>query len=115
MRTLFLAVMLLLSLFPALAAERDIAAANKALGRGINFGNALEAPKEGDWGLKIEPEFFEKIKKAGFNHVRVPIKWSAHAAEESPYTIDPEFFTRIDWVLDQAEKNQLSVIVDMHH
>jgi len=116
MRTPFLACLITcLLILPALAAERDIAATNKALGRGINFGNALEAPKEGDWGLKIEPEFFEKIKQAGFQHVRVPIKWSAHAAKESPYTIDPDFFQRIDWVLDQAEKNQLGLIVDMHH
>jgi endoglucanase len=97
------------------AAERDIAAANKALGRGVNFGNALEAPREGEWGLKLEAEFFVKIKQAGFDHVRVPIKWPAHAEQEAPYTIDPEFLERIDWVLDQARKQQLGVVLDMHH
>jgi endoglucanase len=116
MRINLLSVLLiLLAIAPSLAVERDIAAAHKALGRGINFGNALEAPREGDWGVKIEAEFFEKIKQGGFEHVRVPIKWSAHAAKEAPYTIDPEFFARIDWVLEQAEKNKLGVIVDMHH
>jgi endoglucanase len=97
------------------AAERDIAAANKALGRGVNFGNALEAPREGEWGLKLEADFFVKIKQAGFDHVRVPIKWPAHAEQEAPYTIDPEFLERIDWVLDQSHKQQLGVVLDMHH
>ena len=26
----------------------------KALGRGVNLGNALDAPKEGEWGLRIQ-------------------------------------------------------------
>jgi len=97
------------------AAEPNIAAANKALGRGVNFGNALEAPREGDWGMKLEAEFFGKIKQAGFNHVRVPIKWSAHAGQQSPYRIDPAFFERIDWVLEQAQMHRLGVVLDMHH
>src|SRR4051794_19893010 len=84
-------------------------AANKALGRGVNFGNALEAPKEGDWGMKLEADYFKHIRAAGFNHVRVPVKWSAHADAKPPYTIDPAFFARIDWVLDQAAANGLGV------
>jgi endoglucanase len=98
-----------------MAEQPDIVAANKGLGRGVNFGNALEAPREGDWGMKLEAEFFEKIAAVGFNHVRVPIKWSAHAEKESPYKIDPQFFERIDWVLDQAQQNRLRVVLDMHH
>jgi endoglucanase len=95
--------------------NRDIFAANKALGRGINFGNALEAPKEGDWGMKLEAEFFEKVAQAGFNHIRLPTKWSAHAKKEAPYTIDAEFFDRIDWALEQAQKNKLRVVLNIHH
>ena len=33
----------------------DAGAANKKLGRGINLGNALEAPKEGEWGVTLDP------------------------------------------------------------
>jgi endoglucanase len=100
---------------PLLAAHGDIFAANKALGRGVNFGNAFEAPNEGEWGMKLEAEFFTKIKAAGFDHVRVPTKWSAHAAKEAPYAIDAAFFERIDWVLDQAEKNKLRLVLNLHH
>lgn len=93
----------------------DAFAACKALGRGVNLGNALEAPKEGDWGVKLEASFFPQIKKAGFQHVRVPTKWSAHAAAEAPYTIEAAFFARIDWVLDEAEKAGLAVVLNVHH
>jgi endoglucanase len=93
----------------------DVFAVNKALGRGINLGNALEAPKEGDWGLKLDAGYFKIIKDAGFATVRVPVKWSAHAAKDAPYTIDAEFAKRIDWVLDQAEANKLNVVLNVHH
>src|SRR4051794_8716134 len=96
MKYCLLLLLPLLCTLPASGAERDIFAANQALGRGVNFGNALEAPNEGDWGVKIEDEFFAKIKAAGFDHVRVPTKWSAHASKDSPYTIDRKFFERID-------------------
>jgi endoglucanase len=97
------------------AEPAEITAANKALGRGVNLGNALEAPTEGAWGMKLEADFFKKIKAGGFDSVRVPIKWSAHAGAEAPYTIEPKFFERIDWVLDQCEANKLNAVVNMHH
>ena len=71
------------------------------LGRGINLGNALEAPRGVDWGVKLKAEYFGKIKAAGFNNVRIPVRWSAYAAAEAPYTIEPEFFARVDWVVNQ--------------
>ncbi len=109
------AVLCLLAVTSAAAEAADIFAANKALGRGVNLGNALEAPKEGDWGLTLEDDYFELIKKAGFDSVRLPVKWSAHAAAKAPYTIDAGFFRRVDHVLDQAEKAKLNVVLNVHH
>lgn len=97
------------------AADGDIFAANRALGRGVNFGNALEAPKEGDWGMKIEPEFFPIIKQAGFNHIRLPVKWTSHASQEAPFTVDKVFFERVDEILKLAEASQLRVVLNHHH
>jgi endoglucanase len=85
------------------------------LGRGVNLGNALEAPEEGAWGMVIEEAYFELISDAGFETVRVPIRWSAHAEEQAPYTIDDDFFARIDWVIDQALSQDLNVVINMHH
>jgi endoglucanase len=88
---------------------------NARLGRGINLGNALEAPKEGAWGVILREEYFQAIADAGFDSVRVPIRWSAHADEAAPYTIDPAFFARIDWVVEQALSRELLVIINIHH
>jgi endoglucanase len=93
----------------------DIHAANKRLGRGVNLGNALEAPKEGDWGVTLKAEYFKAIADAGFQTVRLPVKWSAHATADPPYTIDAKFFERIDWCVDQALANKLNIIVNVHH
>ena len=114
----FLAVLVLLSGSLAFAEDRpatDIVAANKKLGRGINLGNALEAPQEGAWGVRLKPEYFKAIKEAGFDTVRLPVKWSAHAEADSPYTLDEKFAQRVDWAIDQALANHLNIIVNVHH
>jgi endoglucanase len=87
----------------------------KRLGRGINLGNALEAPQEGEWGVVLQEDYFRLIKEAGFQSVRIPIRWSAHAEKDAPYTIDPDFFGRVDWAVDEAIKNDLAVVLNIHH
>jgi endoglucanase len=119
MRTFLLVVLsafLTLALAPlALAAAPDAFAAAKRLGRGINLGNALEAPSEGEWGVTLKPEYFAAIKDAGFDSIRLPVRWSAHAQKDAPYTLDPKFCERVDWALDQATQQGLVVILNMHH
>ncbi len=88
---------------------------NAALGRGINLGNALEAPNEGEWGVVLQKRFFELIRESGFESVRIPIRWSAHTSEDDPYTIDEEFFERVDWAIQQALDHDLMVIINIHH
>jgi len=86
-----------------------------SLRRGINLGNMLEAPKEGEWGLYVQEEYFELIKEAGFDFVRLPVRWSTHADESEPYAIDPAFFFRVDQVVDWALERDLVIIIDFHH
>jgi endoglucanase len=83
--------------------------------RGVNLGNALEAPTEGEWGVILEERYFREIARAGFDTVRVPVRWSAHAGAEPPYTIEPAFMERIDWVVDQALRRGLTVVLNVHH
>ncbi|MBI4569642.1 MAG: glycoside hydrolase family 5 protein [Planctomycetes bacterium] len=99
----------------ASAAPDDIAAVARSLGRGINLGNALEAPAEGAWGVTLRADYFKTIRDAGFATVRLPVRWSAHARSEPPFTIDPAFAARVDWAIDQALANHLNVIVNVHH
>lgn len=85
------------------------------LRRGVNLGNMLEAPNEGEWGLFVQEEYFDLIKEAGFDFVRLPVRWNTHAGQELPYTIDPAFFARVDEVVNGALERDLAVIVDFHH
>lgn len=85
------------------------------LGRGVNLGNALEAPNEGEWGMVLEDTYFRLIADAGFDTIRVPIRWSAHALAAPPYTVDEAFFARVDWVIENGLSNGLNVVINMHH
>jgi len=83
--------------------------------RCMNIGNALEAPNEGEWGYKIRARDFQTIKRAGFDTVRIPIRWDTHTAHRAPYKIDPPFMSRIQTVVSQAQSAGLGVIIDVHH
>ncbi len=88
---------------------------NAKLGRGLNLGNALDAPKEGDWGVTLKPEWFRMIADSGFATVRIPVRWSSHAQTAPPYTIDSAFMARVAWAVDQALAAKLNVVLDVHH
>jgi endoglucanase len=121
MRKLSAAVVALLAVYlPAGSAvgqeswTADEAAAR--LGRGVNLGNALEAPNfEGEWGMVIEDEFFATIAAAGFDSVRLPIRWETRAGAADPWTIDATFMARVDELVDLALAADLAIIIDFHH
>lgn len=85
------------------------------LDRGVNFGNMLEAPSEGAWGLSMQSAFFDRVLQGGFDHIRLPVSWTHHASSSPPYTISPTFFQRVDWALQQAESRGLKLILNVHH
>jgi endoglucanase len=95
--------------------DSEAFAYNRLLGRGINVGNALEAPYEGAWGVTLKEQYFQAIQAAGFDSVRIPINWSTHAQSRSPYEIDPAFFDRIDWAIDQVLSRNLLAVINIHH
>jgi endoglucanase len=90
-------------------------AAALTLKRGVNLGNMLEAPNEGEWGLFVQEDYFDLVKEAGFDFVRLPVRWNTHAEAEWPYTIDTDFFTRVDEVVNWALERDLAIIIDLHH
>src|SRR5512147_2549931 len=91
------------------------------LQRGINLGNMLEAPKEGDWGLYVHENYFDLIKEAGFDFVRLPVRWFAHTERigyddgDRGYKIKPTFFARVDEIVSWALERNLKIIIDLHH
>jgi endoglucanase len=93
----------------------DPCAVNKLIGRGVNIGNSLESPKEGDWDVTLQEEYFQLIKDAGFNSIRLPVRWDSHAMEKAPYTLDPNFMARIDWAIKNALSRNLVLTINMHN
>ena len=83
--------------------------------RCMNMGNALDAPKEGEWGHVIQKDSFRLLKQAGFDTVRIPIRWSAHTGGGPDYKIDRRFFARVDEVINQALAQDLQIIINIHH
>jgi endoglucanase len=85
------------------------------LKRGINAGNALDAPSEGAWGPALDEAYFDYVTAAGFDHVRLPARFSAHSARTPPFAVEASFLARVDWAIDQAQQRGLTVIVDYHY
>ena len=88
---------------------------NRRIGRGVNFGDALEAPSEGEWGIVLQEEYFQKAKDAGFSTIRLPVRWDVHALESAPFTIFPSFFERVDWAVESGLSRGMVVILDFHN
>jgi endoglucanase len=96
-------------------ASASATATATAIGRGVNFGNMLEAPTEGAWGLTVTDDFIDKAAAAGFTSVRLPVRWSNHASVEAPFTIDAAFLARVDAIVDKLLAKGMVVVLNMHH
>ncbi len=107
--------------FPPLAndnppgASAGARAAATALGRGVNFGNMLEAPQEGWWGQSVRDEYIDSAAAAGFTSVRLPVRWSNHAEPIPPYTVDPAFLAHVDTIVTKLLAKGFTVVLNMHH
>src|SRR6516162_4130886 len=95
-------------------AQDDAFHYNRLLGRGINLVTALDGPQESR-GCHARGRLFRLIKEAGFNSVRIPIGWSAHASAAAPYDIETDFFQRVDWAIGQALSRNLTAVINVHH
>lgn len=82
---------------------------------GINLGNTLDAPNEGEWAIAAKLQYFIDFKEAGFKHVRIPITWHEHLGTEPPYIIDATFLDRVEELVDWALAQDYYVIINAHH
>ena len=75
------------------------------MGRGINLGNVLSAPVEGNWSGPATEQYFIQVADAGFSNVRIPIDFfgTRTSGDTSQYSADPNStFTgsRADFIVD---------------
>ena len=87
---------------------------NKLIGRGVDLGNTLdrEIEKDDEWSWIVKDEDFQAIKDAGFNSVRLTVRWSTRTMKKPPYTIDPNFLKRVDDAVNSALSRHLTIIIN---
>lgn len=92
---------------------------------GWNLGNSLEAFDDQSSGLDTELAWFnprttkvmiDSVKAAGFNAIRVPIRWEPHfQMEEGKLVVDPAWMSRVQEVVDWCMEDDLITIINTHH
>ena len=58
------------------------------MGRGINLGNVLSAPTEGNWAFSVYEEYFDQVKDEGFGNVRIPVDFFGGTFLNADYTVN---------------------------
>ncbi len=87
-----------------------------AIEKGINMGNTLEPPLEGGWNNPPAREiYFDYYRDAGFDLVRIPVRWDLHTGDQPPYAVDPTWMQRVEQVVEWALERDLYVIINAHH
>ena len=93
-------------------------AMNQRLGRGINMGNSWESVGTGGngdcgWGNCLRDEDLQIVKKAGFNSVRIPVRWENDADINGH--IDAARLAGVHEDVALAISLGMPVIINCHH
>lgn len=91
-------------------------AAKMSTGMGINFGNTMESPGEGDWqNSKLTESYVKFVKQQGFNSVRIPCGWlTYHSSDQAKAKIDPVWLNRVKEVVGWCVANDMYVMLNIH-
>ena len=102
---------------------------------GWNLGNELECSAPGQdgesmaignpdgainaetaWGNPVvTARMIKAVKEAGFNAVRIPVRWQCHITNEQAMTIDKEWLERVKEVVGYCLDQDMKVIINVHH
>ncbi|SHE33019.1 Aryl-phospho-beta-D-glucosidase BglC, GH1 family [Mariniphaga anaerophila] len=84
--------------------------------KGINLGNTHEPPTEAGWNNPMAQEYyFDLYKNAGFQCVRIPVRWDNYTAKTPPYKIDDYWLNRIEQVATWGLARDLFIVINAHH
>ena len=68
------------------------------------------------WGNPVvTKEMIQAVKNAGFNAIRIPIRWQCHITNSDEMSIDAAWIDRIKTVVGWCLDNDLKVIINAHH
>ena len=105
----------------------------EAMGRGINLGNTLSAPIEGNWAPEVYEQYFVDLAYEGFSNVRIPSdffgsrtsgstsNWSRFENTTDQYTgsiddfsVSTTYLNRVQTIVDWSLNQGLYTIIDFH-
>ena len=76
--------------------------------------NHLKA--ETNWGNPtITKKTIKAVKDAGFNAVRIPVRWQSHITNPQAMSIDKAWMQRVRQIIDWCLAYDLKVIINTHH
>lgn len=109
----------------------------KSVVMGWNLGNALESAGanwnkttqkwekawvsnlnewETGWGNpKTTKAMLQAVKNAGFNAIRVPVRWVPHVTDNTTMAVDPIWMARVKQVVDWCLDLGFTVVLNTHH
>ena len=68
------------------------------------------------WGNPVvSKKMIVAVSKAGFNAVRIPIRWQCHITNAKAMSIDKAWVARVKEVVGWCLDNNLKVIINVHH
>lgn len=85
---------------------------------GWNLGNTFDAvgADETAWGNpRVTQQLIKSIADQGFNSIRVPITFDQRMEQGPEYTINEDFLTRIDQVIEWSLAENMYVMINIHH
>ena len=86
---------------------------NRRIGRCVNI--IGYDPIWNDWAqARIQAKHFRLIKKAGFDSVRINLHPFRFMAGQPTFKLDQTWLDKLDWTVNKARENGLSVIIDLH-
>lgn len=112
----YFAFLFSISIFSAVRAQITPQEAISQMRKAINLGNTFEPPNEAGWNNPIAQEYyFDMYSEAGFQCVRIPVRWDNHSGIIAPYTINKTWLDRIEQVVDWGLKRDLFIVINSHH
>ena len=101
------------------------------MGRGLNLGNVLSAPVEGNWAGAATEQYFVDVANAGFKNVRIPIDFfgsrtngstssfsssanTSTTVDRSQFQVSASYLNRLEEVITWGLNQDLVIVLDFH-
>ena len=101
------------------------------MGRGINLGNVLSAPVEGNWSGAATEQYFIDVAQAGFKNVRIPMDFfgsrttgstssfnpsanTSTTVDRAQFQVSASYLNRLEEVITWGLNQGLVMVLDFH-